>query len=173
MDVGTRDVCFDGVCVPSMCGDGLVDEGAGEDCDDGNAISGDGCESDCTFSCTTDAECETGNPCLRSQCSASHACTVPSSMSGAICDADADPSTRDICVFGNCQASSCGDGVQDPGAGEICDDGDDISGNGCESDCTWSCTSNAECDDGDPCDGTEYCNRTTHTCVHPGVFGLC
>ena len=34
---------------PQVCGDGLP--GAGEDCDDGNAVPGDGCEADCTLSC--------------------------------------------------------------------------------------------------------------------------
>ena len=32
----------------TICGDGVVD--AGEDCDDGNDVSQDGCENDCTFS---------------------------------------------------------------------------------------------------------------------------
>jgi cysteine-rich repeat protein len=33
--------------VASRCGDGIVDAGAGEDCDDGNTAGGDGCEEDC------------------------------------------------------------------------------------------------------------------------------
>ncbi len=37
---------------PNSCGNGIVD--GGEECDDGNLVSGDGCESDCTFS----AECD-------------------------------------------------------------------------------------------------------------------
>ncbi len=32
----------------SLCGDGLVDAGGGERCDDGNVAPGDGCEPDCT-----------------------------------------------------------------------------------------------------------------------------
>src|SRR6185436_16701129 len=32
----------------SRCGDGIVDPGAGDECDDGNAIAGDGCEPDCS-----------------------------------------------------------------------------------------------------------------------------
>src|SRR5262249_25613953 len=32
----------------SRCGDGIVDAGGGEQCDDGNATPGDGCEPDCT-----------------------------------------------------------------------------------------------------------------------------
>jgi len=33
--------------VLSRCGDGIVDPGAGEQCDDGNTVPGDGCEPDC------------------------------------------------------------------------------------------------------------------------------
>ena len=39
-----RGIAFD----PGPCGNGVID--AGEECDDGNIISGDGCESDCTLS---------------------------------------------------------------------------------------------------------------------------
>jgi cysteine-rich repeat protein len=45
----TRDICLDGLCMRSVCGDGYVDVGASEECDDGNTASGDGCESDCTI----------------------------------------------------------------------------------------------------------------------------
>lgn len=39
-------VCVDGLCELDTCGDASVDPG--EDCDDGNAIEGDGCDNDCT-----------------------------------------------------------------------------------------------------------------------------
>ena len=39
--------CVQEVCVPAGCGNGMP--GPGEDCDDGNAMGGDGCEPDCTF----------------------------------------------------------------------------------------------------------------------------
>jgi cysteine-rich repeat protein len=32
----------------SRCGDGIVDTGGGEECDDGNLVDGDGCQADCT-----------------------------------------------------------------------------------------------------------------------------
>ncbi|MEO8703687.1 MAG: kelch repeat-containing protein [Kofleriaceae bacterium] len=38
-------VCIAGACWPSICGDGVV--GPEEVCDDGNAVPGDGCSSDC------------------------------------------------------------------------------------------------------------------------------
>ena len=34
---------------PGVCGDGVLDPGLGEQCDDGNTTSGDGCEADCQF----------------------------------------------------------------------------------------------------------------------------
>lgn len=40
-------VCTDGVCTASDCGNGGLD--ANEQCDDGNALDGDGCDNDCTF----------------------------------------------------------------------------------------------------------------------------
>jgi len=43
---GTRDICLSGTCGRSVCGDAYVD--SGEECDDGNTVGGDGCESDCT-----------------------------------------------------------------------------------------------------------------------------
>jgi cysteine-rich repeat protein len=39
-------VCHDGVCLPIACGNGFVDPG--EQCDDHNQVSGDGCNADCT-----------------------------------------------------------------------------------------------------------------------------
>ena len=50
------------VAVMSTCGDGVVDPGRGERCDDGNVLDGDGCDSSCgacsgptTFAATWDA----------------------------------------------------------------------------------------------------------------------
>src|SRR5689334_17317180 len=45
-------ICLHGSCVASVCGDGFLDMARGEDCDDGNTISQDGCDPpSCTFSC--------------------------------------------------------------------------------------------------------------------------
>ena len=45
-DACTGGVCHDGVCLPIACGNGFVDPG--EQCDDHNQVSGDGCSADCT-----------------------------------------------------------------------------------------------------------------------------
>jgi hypothetical protein len=78
---------------------------------------------------------------------------------GSICGTD------QICVGDRCVTSSCGDGYLDGDRGEICDDGNDASFDGCEPDtCTYTCTSASECSDGDPCNGAEPCGETTHFC---------
>src|SRR4051794_5268842 len=35
-------------CAEPRCGDGILDAGLGEACDDGNELSGDGCDANCT-----------------------------------------------------------------------------------------------------------------------------
>ncbi|MFT3698510.1 MAG: hypothetical protein QM831_35525 [Kofleriaceae bacterium] len=61
-------VCHDGVCIAAECGNGFVDPG--EQCDDHNQASGDGCSADCTSNETCgnghrdgvkDEECDDGN----------------------------------------------------------------------------------------------------------------
>jgi cysteine-rich repeat protein len=44
------DQCLTGICVgdPMTCGDGVLQGGCGETCDDGNLIDNDGCDSNCT-----------------------------------------------------------------------------------------------------------------------------
>ncbi|MDH5492753.1 MAG: hypothetical protein OEY14_12440, partial [Myxococcales bacterium] len=70
-----RSICLSGLCVPSSCGDGFVDLSGGEDCEDGNDVSADGCEpGDCTLTCRLDADCQDGN-----------SCNGPERCMGAIC----------------------------------------------------------------------------------------
>jgi cysteine-rich repeat protein len=48
-DDGGESVECDADCTPSACGDGHVNTVAGESCDDGNLVSGDGCSDACAF----------------------------------------------------------------------------------------------------------------------------
>ncbi len=52
-----NDQCQSGVCIgdPNTCGDGVIQPGCFEECDDGNQISGDGCSNACQneFLCET------------------------------------------------------------------------------------------------------------------------
>src|SRR4029077_6691613 len=46
-DGGGETVSCDANCTTRVCGDGTINVTAGEDCEDGNAMSGDGCSSTC------------------------------------------------------------------------------------------------------------------------------
>lgn len=61
----TPDACVGPACEPSLCGNGDVDI-ATEDCDDGNAVGGDGCSATCRSECGNgsvdgDERCDDGN----------------------------------------------------------------------------------------------------------------
>ncbi len=163
---GTKDDCVAGNCVQPICGDGIVAQGI-EECDDGNSVDGDGCDTNCTFSChaaTAATDCAAKTPSCRSAtCSAGHVCSsVADNANTAACTFGAMGSTTtSTCAGGNC--GTCGNGTVD--TGEQCDDGNAVSGDGCEPNCTFSCTASASCDDGDPCNGAETCNTTTHQCA--------
>jgi hypothetical protein len=75
------------------------------------------------------------------------------------CGSDGGSSNRDAAT-----AAVCGNGTVEEG--EDCDQGasNNIDGSGCDSDCTFSCTADAECDDRNLCNGTETCNLTLHRC---------
>lgn len=95
------------------CGDGVID--AGEGCDDGNLTNGDGCNDACLI--------ESGNPCNTS---------VPlawdDGCESGFCDG-ADATCKEYPYY-------CGDELVNEELGELCDDGNDIEGDGCEPDCT-------------------------------------
>ena len=57
-------------------------------------------------------------------------------------------------------AAACGNGEVE--SGESCDDGNRTANDGCELDCTWTCTEAA-----DDCAPDRHCEDGTHTCV-PG-----
>jgi cysteine-rich repeat protein len=117
----------------SRCGEGVLDDACGEQCDDGNDDSGDGCDANCTpTACgnailTAGEECDDGNR-----------------VDGDGCDA-------------NCRATSCGNGVVT--AGEECDDGNGASGDGCDANCTPTACGNAIVTEGEECDDGNYIDR--------------
>jgi len=91
------------------CGNGILD--AGEQCDDGNVLDGDGCSSICLF----EPFCGDGNVDLN------EACDDGNNLDGDGCSA--------TCMI----ESYCGDGILD--AGEQCDDGNSLDGDGCSAKC--------------------------------------
>jgi hypothetical protein len=69
-----------------------------------------------------------GGACALGTCNEStDACVGTPQPDGTVCDADANPATRDICRTGSCVASACGDGFWDAGGGEACDDGNTVT----------------------------------------------
>ncbi len=125
-------VCRLGSCQPSgtpTCGDFMVD--AGEVCDDGNDVAGDGCNATCTSTETC------GNGFVDT---------------GEACD-DGNTIDTDACVA--CEAARCGDGFVYEGV-ESCDDGDTGNGAG-NNQCLSDCSGVQRCGDG-ATEGTEVCD---------------
>jgi len=108
-DAGGESASCDDDCTLSDCGDVTVNVVAGEQCDDGETTAT--CDADCTLSGCGDALLNTD---------AGEQCDDGGESAG--CDDD-------------CTYSSCGDGVLNETAGEDCDDSNDVSGDGCSSDC--------------------------------------
>src|ERR1041385_8802971 len=109
--------CTKQVCYPLGCGNGFVtpDE-AGEQCDDGNTIDGDGCQHNCD-----PGRCGDG---------------IVDPVLGEECDAgDSNSTAPNAACRPNCQLPRCGDGVMDTAIGEKCDDGNNQSSDGCSGDC--------------------------------------
>src|SRR4051794_21986443 len=51
-------------CAEPRCGDGILDAGLGEACDDGNELSGDGCDQNCTISACGNGVAAPGELCF-------------------------------------------------------------------------------------------------------------
>jgi len=129
------------ICEPPVgCGNGLLE--AGEACDDGNNMNGDGCTAACKI--------EDGNP-----------CTANAECSSGVCDMNEAPP---LCE----PAGSCGNGALE--AGEGCDDGNLMTGDGCSSICLLEdgepCTDNAQCEsticdtvDSNTCEPANICGN--------------
>lgn len=121
-----------------LCGDGSVDEG--EECDDhANGDPNDGCTDDCLFSCHDDSECLDDEICNGDEsCNLEqHVCEEGIPREdGYVCNED----PRMICMDGECQE-------------------------GCI-DC-WVCLNDEDCpDDGNVCNGEEYCDVGESMCDH-------
>ncbi len=151
--------------VVTFCGDGIVND-ATEECDDGNANDNDDCSNNCTMGCGNDIV-NTGESCDGMAEAPGVDCTLPcrdmgsmdectccgdgfvQSTSGETCDPFGSPvgSPGETCRM---DCTYCGDGVLD--AGEDCDDGNEIDGDGCNSLCQFVCGDGALNVPGETCD---------------------
>lgn len=150
-------------CQP-VCGDGLLT--GRETCDDGNEDSGDGCSpacrveegyacdgagSDCHLTECGDGIAEGSEPCddgddihvgdgCSPGCVLEPTCAAPAAGDAETVDAGDAGGTG--ATAGVC-SSSCGDGIMLAGDDEQCDDGNNISGDGCDDECIpetgWVC----------------------------------
>ncbi len=135
----TRDRCFAGACLnleqPAGASCTLADGSSGY-CDGAGACVG----------CTTDSQCDDGNPCTVDSCN-SGSCTSTASPDGTPCADDGDECTQDVCSSGSCThppqpaGLSC---VQSGGDLGYCDGASPAPS------CV-ACLSDSHCDDGDSC----------------------
>ncbi len=178
--------CSDDDASGAVCGNGIVE--AGEDCDDGNNLNGDGCSGSCMDESTSECgngtvetgeECDDGNTTNGDGCSATcqdestPECGNGTVETGEDCD-DGNTTNGDGCSA-TCQDEStpeCGNGTVE--TGEDCDDGNTTDGDGCSATCQDESTpecgngtveTGEDCDDGNS-DNTDACpDGTGGTCL--------
>jgi cysteine-rich repeat protein len=150
--------CINGAIV---CGNGTIDPM--EQCDDGNTVSGDGCNSKCKTEGVT-AVCgngtkEVGEACDDGNTTPGDGCEPNCTLTPVVCG-NGIKETGEQCDDGNtangdgCSAAcltedpnaECGNGIKE--TGEQCDDGNLIPGDGCQPNCTLPTTGNAVCGNG-------------------------
>ncbi len=129
-----------------FCGDGYIV--SPEECDDGNALSGDGCSAVCTLeSVCGDGFVEGVEVCDDgSHCTNGDDCTLDYAVCMGIGDESCEPRGGDGCNV-NCTEPICGDGnldLDNPAGAEQCDDGNLAVGDGCDN----LCQIEAECGNG-------------------------
>ncbi|MBR4985690.1 MAG: DUF4215 domain-containing protein [Proteobacteria bacterium] len=124
-------------CRISGCGDGIVDNAAKEECDDGNLSDEDMCTSKCTL-----PKCGDG---------------IVSPAIGEVCDDGINDGAYGHCGFGCTYAApKCGDGIVDALHGEVCDDGPNAEGG--YGKCSNACRYESYCGDGIVQEEYEQCD---------------
>jgi fibro-slime domain-containing protein len=136
----TMELCVDGGAV-GFCSDGQLDDPI-ETCDDGNAVSGDGCTATCAleadFVCPTPGDdCVSTVRCGDDKITGAETCDDGNDDAGDGCDATCivEPGWSCPIQGDDCVAAACGDGVL---AGlEECEDGAAVplAGDGCDTLC--------------------------------------
>jgi cysteine-rich repeat protein len=130
-------------CTAAKCGDGKVNPlnktagatAAGEQCDDGNTVNGDGCDNNCTVTACGNHIVDPGEQ-----------CDDGNNVNGDGCD-------------DNCTMTACGNGIRT--AGEACDDGNVANNDGCSSGCVVEFCGDHIPNNGEACDtggNSQTCN---------------
>ncbi len=149
-------------CVPAGCGNMVL--GAGEGCDDGNLVNGDGCSAQCLI--------EIGEPCTGDDVCDSGVCDP--TLDVCVCDQDSDCPAGQLCDTAQmppaCVDAICGNGSIETGEG--CDDQNTTAGDGCSATCAvepdWTCMGEPSVCDPSPCSSDAdctFCNEQYSICV--------
>ncbi len=126
LEISTAPICGDGTTSPA------------EQCDDGNAVNGDGCNIGCVlepgYSCNAAGTCFP-NVCGDSLLGNGEACDDGNVIASDGCSPTCAAEAGFVCesVGFPCRPIVCGDDIVD--AGELCEDGNPFSGDGCSSTC--------------------------------------
>jgi alpha-tubulin suppressor-like RCC1 family protein len=167
----TPNACREDCSLP-VCGDAVADDAYGEQCDDGNGAEADGCDNDCTFSCTTSTQaqdCDDGLVCTDDLCDeGAHTCTNPPSSTATVCrpasgDCDAPENCDGVDPACPLDAFQSVDTTCRPAAGD-CDVAESCTGDGPGCPADAKAAAGTPCDDGDPCTYPDECN-SVGTCA--------
>jgi cysteine-rich repeat protein len=107
------------------CGNGILDNNKGEQCDDGNNINNDSCSNECSIN-IPDPYCGDGNLDIGEECDDGN------NIDGDNCSASCSVETCDE-TGGGGDSPVCGDNIKE--GTEQCDDGNLDNGDGCSSIC--------------------------------------
>ena len=156
-------------CTAAFCGDGHVHRGV-EECDDQNTDNSDGCTDMCIIlEACGDGVVQEGEECDEGPANSDDAaclsdCQIATCGDGHVhigveqCD-DGNEENNDACTV-LCAPPTCGDGFVQTVLGELCDDGDLIDGDECNSDCfsagLWTVTYNGPANNNDGAYGAAF-----------------
>ncbi|MBN1205896.1 MAG: DUF4215 domain-containing protein [Myxococcaceae bacterium] len=155
-----QDVC---IAASPSCGDGIVQASVNEACDDGNILSGDGCNADCRSNeqcgnnivdigeVCDDGNSVSGDRTCSADCLSDERCGNNIKDIGEMCD-DGNNVSGDRTCSADCRSDErCGNNIVD--VGEDCDDGNTVGGDTCGADCrSGGGCGDGELEPGEQCD---------------------